>query len=261
MNRIGLKLVLVVFIYFLTALSLFPQINRVPNLKLYDDEPLHFGFILAVNQMDFILKPKENIHQLYFKGTQIPEVDMKLTAIDSATVYGIEALPRLGFSVGIVGDKRIGEYFNLRLIPSLSFGSRELLYDTRVFTKSGDTLQRVLNQKINSTFVEFPFYLKYKSKRVHNFRAYVNTGIKYSFDLASQANKTEPNNYEPKLFRSDSYYMFSVGTDIYMNWFKFGAELSMSYGMRDMLLRENNLYTNSIESLRSKIFMLTFTFE
>ncbi len=61
---------------------------------------------------------------------------MKLTAIDSATVYGIEALPRLGFSVGIVGDKRIGEYFNLRLIPpSLSFGSRELLYDTRVLQK------------------------------------------------------------------------------------------------------------------------------
>lgn len=57
--------------------------------------------------MDFILKPKENIHQLYFKGTQIPEVDMKLTAIDSATVYGIEALPRFrlfgGNSRGISG--------------------------------------------------------------------------------------------------------------------------------------------------------------
>jgi hypothetical protein len=92
-------------------------------------------------------------------------------------------------------------------------------------------------------------------------RAYVTGGVKFSFDLASQANKQEEDNYEPKLFRTDTYGVLGVGFDYYMNWFKFGVELSMSYGVRDMLLREGNLYTDSIESLKSKMFMITFTFE
>ena len=73
--------------------------------------------------------------------------------------------------------------------------------------------------------------------------------------------KTEKNNYEPKLFRPHTYGVLGGGTEFYMNWFKLGVELTMSYGSRDMLLREGNMYTNSIESLRSKIFMFTFTFE
>lgn len=252
-------------ILFLISISVFPQSTKVPNLKLYDYDPVHFGFILAANQMGFSIVTREDIHQLYFKGQQLPLFDLGAADVDSASVFGIQAIPHLGFTVGIVGDKNIGEYFNIRLIPSLSFGSRDLQYDTRLYKKDFDgsdtTISRVITQKVNSTFVEFPIYIKYKSKRVHNMRAYVFTGLKFSFDLASQANKTEENNYEPKLYRSDSHFVLGTGVDFYMNWFKFGVELSMSYGMRDMLLRENNMYTDAIESLRSKIFMFTFTFE
>ncbi len=247
-------------VFFLISSVSFSQVNKVPNLKLYDFEPYHFGFILAINQMDFIIKPKENLNQIYFKGKQLPVFDLGVSDVDSAQVYSIESMPSVGFSVGIVGNLRLGEYFDLRFIPTLAFGRRNLKYDTRLL-KGTDTIQRTLTQKINSTIVEFPFLLKYKSKRVYNTRAYVYGGIKFDFDLASQSNKTEKNNYEPKLFRSDTYGVLGAGFDFYMNWFKLGMELSMSYGTRDMLLRENNLYTNSIESLRSKIFMFTFTFE
>lgn len=251
---------LLTFIIAFAALSSHAQINKVSNLKMYDYDRLHFGFIIAMNQMDFVLKPKENLNQIYFKGKQLPEFDLGYSDIDSANVFGIEALPSYGFAVGIVGNLRLGNYFDLRFVPSLSFGSRTLSYDTRIY-RALDTTKVVLNQKINSTFVEFPFYIKYKSKRVHNMRAYVFGGIKFSFDLASQANKKEQDNYEPKLYRTDSYGIIGAGMDFYMNWFKLGIEVSMAYGARDILLREGNMYTNSIESLRSKIFMFTFTFE
>ncbi len=252
--------VLSTFFLLLTVFVSNAQINKVPNLKMYDYNPLHFGFTISGNQMDFVLKPKENLHQIYFKGKQLPEFDLGYSDVDSALVYGIEAIPSAGFCVGIIGNFRLGNYFDLRFVPSLAFGSRTLSYDTRLF-RQDDTVAIVLNQKINSTFIDFPLYLKYKSKRLHNMRAYVFGGIKFSFDLASQANKKEDDNYEPKLFRSDIYGIIGAGLDFYMNWFKFGIEVSMSYGMRDMLLREGNLYTDSIESLKSKIFMLTFTFE
>ncbi len=240
----------------------FSQINKVPNLKLYDFETLHFGFTLVANEMDFIVKTREDLYLTYWDS--IPN-DGDLRGAYGARIYGIRANPSIGFSVGIVGDLRLGEYFNLRFIPTLSFGRRELEYDMKLYD---DDNQVILNDSIftitkgiNSTFLEFPLFLKYKSKRDHNMRAYVIGGMKINLDLASQANKEEKFNYDPKLFRTDTYGMLGAGLDIYMNWFKFGVELSMSYGFRDMLLREENLYTDSIESLRSKVFMLTFTFE
>ncbi len=259
MKKTGLSIVVIIILFFSGTQS-YSQVNKVPNLKLYDYELFHFGFILAVNQMNFVVKTKENLHQLYFKDKQLPQGDLPIYPVDSAMVFGIEPEPTMGFSVGIVGDMRMGKYFNLRFVPTLAFGSRTLIYDLRLF-KEGDTVPFVSKQKINSTFLDFPFYIKYKSKRVHNMRAYIFAGIKFSFDLASQAKKKEENNYEPKLLGQDTYAMIGTGVDIYMNWFKFGIEVNMSYGLRDILLQEDNLYTGGIESLRSKVFMLTFTFE
>ncbi len=252
--------VIIFIIFFITTFSSYAQVNKVPNLKLYDYEPYHFGFIIAANEMDFVLETKEELHQLYFKDKQLPQVDLPVYPVDSAMIYGIEPEATFGFTVGIVGDLRIGNYFNLRAVPSLAFGSRFINYDLRLY-QGTDTVSFVSRQKINSTFVDFPFYLKYKSKRVGNMRAYVFGGVKFSFDLASQAHKQEDDNYEPKLYRSDTYGLIGAGLDFYMNWFKFGIEFNMSYGLRDMLVREGNIYTDGIESLRSKIFMLTFTFE
>ncbi len=252
--------VIVFILFFVITFSSYAQVTKVPNLKLYDYEPYHFGFIIAVNQMNFVIETKENIHQLYFKDKQLPQADLPVYPVDSAMIYGIEPETTFGFAVGIVGDLRIGNYFNLRAVPSLAFGSRFINYDLRLY-QGMDTVSFVSRQKINSTFVDFPFYLKYKSKRVHNMRAYVFGGVKFSFDLASQAKKKEDDNYEPKLYRSDTYGLIGAGMDFYMNWFKFGVEFNMSYGLRDVLVREGNIYTDGIESLRSKIFMLTFTFE
>ncbi len=237
----------------------FAQLNKVPNLKLYDFDRLHFGFILAANEMDFVVETKEDLYLEYF--TDLPG-DGELLAASAARINGIRANPSLGFAVGIVGDMRLGEYFNLRFIPSLTFGKRSLDYYVRLYDENDVfKTEKLITKKINSTFLEFPLLLKYKSKRVHNIRGYVFGGVKFSFDLASEARKKEQNNYDVKLYGTDTYGTLGAGFDVYMNWFKFGVELSMSYGTRDMLLREDNLYTDSIESLRSKIFLLTFTFE
>ncbi len=257
-----------ILISFLLLLALaFPkissaQINKVPNLKYHDFEPYFFGFILAANQMDFTIETVENFQQLSFNQSQIDEDDLPTTTnFDHLSVYGITSTPTLGFTVGIVGDLMLGKHFDFRFIPSLAFGSRILRYDLREYVGIDSIIPFVMDQKITSTFIELPLLLKFKSARVHNFRAYAIGGIKYNFDLASQANKKELGNFEPKLFRADTQVVGGAGFDFFMNWFKFGVEFTMNYGLRDMLLRENNIYTDGIKSLRSKIFMITFTFE
>lgn len=209
------------------------------NLPKYDLKDYHFGFILGINRM-------------YFSVDRVPEFEQ----LDS--LYVLESTPEMGFNIGIVSNLRLSEHWDLRFIPTLSFGERNLLYtfllnDKKYFEDK---------KKIESTHIDFPFNLKFKANRVNNFRAYVLSGVKFSIDLASQAKKKEQDDVlRVKLERDDMALEFGVGFDFYTNFFKFGTELKMSYGVNNLLRQENNIYTRGIEGLQSKIFQLSLTFE
>lgn len=215
------------------------QREKPENLPKYDLAPYHFGFILGMNQMFFSLKTvKEFEHQ------------------DS--ILGIHAQPELGFNIGIVSNLRLADYWDLRFIPTLSFGER-----TMVFTRAlHDTIYFDTKKKVESTYLEFPLEIKFKGRRIQNARPYILTGVKYSIDLASQAKKKEQDEeIRVKLKKNDVAIEVGVGFDFYTTYFKFGTELKMSYGFIDMLKHEENIYTGNIDKLRSKVFMLIMTFE
>ncbi len=174
----------------------------------------------------------------------------------SDTLLVLQSTPQWGFNIGIVSSLRITEYTDLRFVPTLSFGERILDYTLR---NSGANIN--VHKKVESTFIDFPFLLKYKSKRLNNVRAYLIGGTQFSIDLASQAKKKDRNKDLVKLKQNDMLYQVGVGFDFYLEYFKFSTELKMMYGMRDLLKRDNSLYTNSIERLNSKIFQLSFLFE
>ncbi|MEZ5194942.1 MAG: outer membrane beta-barrel protein [Bacteroidales bacterium] len=232
------------------------QSRKVENNPAYDYQKYHFGFILAMNQMHFVIKPLDNLNYLWFDSISAQEINS-----DSARLFNIESDPTMGFTVGIVGNLRMGKYFDLRFVPSLSFGERNIDYRISSY-RNGVPEDVVVRKNIPSTFVEFPLHMKYKSRRLNNFRAYVLGGVNYRMDLASQAKKRkESGQVIVKLNQSDLYYELGMGFDFYFEWFKFGTELKMSYGLSDVLKRENNIYTDGIESMKSKIFQLSFTFE
>jgi hypothetical protein len=241
---------------FVSPFQGFAQQRVVQNMPTYDYSKYHFGFILAVNQMIFVVKPIENIHQTYFDSIASAEINA-----DSAVIYSILSEPTVGFTVGIVSNLRLNNSLDLRFIPSLAFGERNIDYRLLKIREGDSTLVDV-RKNIPSTFVEFPFHIKYKSRRLNNFRAYVLGGFNYRLDLSSQAKKRkDTGQVQVKLNRSDLYYEFGVGFDFYFDWFKFGTELKMSYGLLDILKREDNIYTDGIDKLSSKVFQLTFTFE
>jgi hypothetical protein len=234
------------------------QINSVPNLQKYDYAPYHFGFTLAANQMFFTVKPIENLQNTWFYKQSIPD----LVGVDSARVRSLESRETAGFTIGIVSNLRLGEFIDLRFLPDLSFGERELVYQIQQ-SQYGEISDIEVPKKIYSTFVEFPLQIKYKSMRLHNNRAYVLGGIKYTLDLASEAkkNQDEVDNKHVKIKKNDLMAELGVGFDFYTTYFKFGVELKMGYGFNDVLVREENIYTDTIDKLYSKMFQLSFTFE
>lgn len=260
-KRIPLRLVKVILIVFVFLVVLFPQNSlaqhrKVENMPTYDYSKYHFGFILAINQMFFTIKPIDNLHLTMFDSIQAKEINA-----DSALIFSILGQPTIGFTVGIVSNLRLGNYFDLRFIPSLSFGERYIDYE---FKKFSDTTVSYISQRKNipSTFIELPLHVKYKSKRVNNFRAYLLGGLNARIDLASQSKKKkETGIVQVKLGKGDIYGEIGMGFDFYFEWFKFGTELKMSYGFFDILKHENNIYTEGIEKMSSKVFQVTLTFE
>ena len=242
--------------------------QKVKNLPNYDYAPYHFGFVLALNQMHFTIDPIDNLHEKSFSTEVAQDVNPAITGldVDSMNVYGIDYKPEYGFTVGIVGNLRLGQYFDLRFIPSLAFGERVISYKINAYGSGDDILSDSLitmEKRIPSTYIDFPLMVKYKTERYNNVRAYVFGGAKYSLDLASLSNKQDDSGNKEivKLKRNDVFFEIGVGFDYYLSFFKFGTEIKMSYSPYDIPEREGNMYTGAIEKLQSKYFQLSFTFE
>jgi hypothetical protein len=239
----------------------YSQSKQVPNKPDYDNAPYHFGFLLGINEMLFTVKttPGYQNKTYYTNELEHPLPDQNS---DSAKLFNVEAAPTLGFVIGIIGNLRLGEYFDMRFTPSLTFGERNMDYTIKNYNNSSTPEMLYVSKNIQSTFVEFPLWVRFKGKRIHNVRPYILAGGKYSLDLASNSKK-KTENADANVFinRKDIYALGGVGFDFYTAYFKFGTEISMSYGLFDVLKRDNNIYTGAIDRLSSKIFQISFTFE
>ena len=191
------------------------------NLKEYDFEPYHFGFLLGYNQMGFSLQ--QNVNNIYsasnstnatFNSTQFNG-----SAGQSALLTSVEPKPTPGFTIGIVGSLRVSDHFDLRCIPSLSFGERELVYNYYRLNLSTpqDTISEEMSMK--STMLEVPLDLKYKGNRINNMRPYILGGVKCVLDLSSDAKKKvdQTGVFIDKLKQADLYGELGAGFDLYFD--------------------------------------------
>ncbi len=217
------------------------QQKTLLNLGDFDEKKIHFGFSLGVNTSSFIM-------------------ESDLSRSDS--LIRLEVLPQSGFNLGIVTDLHLGPLFDLRFIPTLSFGERRLEY---TFLENTGKPSTVLSKAVESTYLDFPLNLKYRSIRYNNFAAYFVGGFMYSYDLISQKDviNAKSNIAETviKLDNSNINYQIGVGFDFFLEYFKFSPELKMSYGVNNLIINDNTILSDPITSLRSKIFLLSFTFE
>ncbi len=128
------------------------QRNVVLNMPRYDDELFHFGFVLAVNQSFVTIQPISDLRTHIFDSTYLPDI---LPTPDSARVLSIQGRPIPGFTISIVSDLRLGKRFNLRFVPSLSFGDRDLFYTIQSY-HNGDTLLQDFTKKSSFHLHQFP---------------------------------------------------------------------------------------------------------
>jgi hypothetical protein len=81
--------------------------------------------------------------------------------------------------------------------------------------------------------------------------------------MASQ--KDVNNNIDEDIVVKLDKYDYSAevggGVDMFLPYFKFGIELKTAIGIPNVLVNDATRFSNPLQSLRTKTYVLTFTFE
>lgn len=216
----------------------FGQKYRSPNYKKFDDRLLHFGFTLGMNSANILA---------------IPTIDPNLTP----GLIRTEVNGNPGFNLGFIGSIKLGHpTLSLRFVPSLSFQAKDVLYFYQ------DEPDFPLKKSVESTILNFPILLKYRTLRYNNFAAYFVGGLEYSLDLQSKQ-RIPQNPLDPfiKLRRHDFHAQMGIGVDFFLPYFKFGMEIKMSHGLVNALIRDNTTISNPFDKFYNRVVWFCLTFE
>lgn len=252
------KYILYILFIIITCQS-FAQKQKVKYLTTFDDKTIHFGFTLGINMLDFNVMNYNPIGDNPDFISQPWLLDKDNQIIDSSFVRSDVATIVPGFTVGIVSSLRISRDLTLRFLPGMSFGERKLTYNIPVRDVNAIAPEQFYS--IKSTFLDFPVLIKYKARRINNNRPYVVFGTAYRQDI-SRTGKEDL----VKLNSGGFYAEVGGGWDLYFPFFRFSMEAKFSFGLNDQLGRvpaetQRQYYAQSIKSLRSNIFTLSFHFE
>lgn len=189
---------------------------------------LYYGISLGMNAGDLNIKRR----QFMPANDSIASIDSKLGP---------------GFNVGIIGNWQFNKYFDLRLIPSLVFTERNIVY-----TRTNGT-EDIKNTP--SIYIGVPLLLRIKSEPVKDVRFFVLGGFRYDFDMASKkGNFVNPE--EIKLERHDFSLEYGVGIQIFFPYFILAPEFKMSHSLLNIKAEEQSIRNNN---LIDRLFQRTFT--
>ena len=249
-----MKQLLYIFAFTLIYLQSFSQHQEEGgvNLPKFYRNKMHFGFALAYNKTDF------RIHTI--KNSALPDTVIGGVTYGMKTIY-TKSDP--GFALGIISDFRLHQYLRLRFTPNISFASRSLEY--KLENAKRDSTKEY-KKSVESTFIILPLELKLQSKRLDNFSAYVILGGGYTMDLVSKKKPVASGGANQlddavQLKRDDYFYSGGAGVDFYLQYFKLGLELKVLQGTKNLKQPLNNIFTNSIEKVNSKMVIFSVTFE
>ncbi len=196
----------------------------------------HFGFSLGYNRTSFFHELKPDF-----------------TFQDSLLGLGVKPTP--GFNLNILSSLHIDNNWKLRFLPGISFQDRQMLYK---FVIDGEI--ETIEHRVESTYIDFPLLLKWRTNRINNWCVYLIGGGQFSVDMASREN-VNTNEDVVRIRKTDYAAQIGGGMDFFLPYFKFGVELKLSSGIPNILIPENNMLSDPISRLRSQVWLLSFTFE
>lgn len=240
------------------ATTVTAQERKVQNKPYTDLRPFHFGVIVGTHLQDLEMVnvgPQVIVNE---DGT----TDNSIVTIDQDRWDG-------GFTVGVLGEFRLNEFFQLRIAPAMYFGTRHLTF--RNFTpkqqtdEDGNPIRQLEEvQGLKNAYIACSGDIIFAGPRFNNHRPYLMAGVSPMLNLSGGKNDYI------KLKRSDVFFEVGMGCDFYLPYFKLRPELKFMFGLTNCLdskhadeLRNKEMlrYTNAINEAHTKMIALSFYFE
>jgi len=201
----------------------------------YDSRKITYGFSIGIHTSSYQLKYSN-----------------KFVTKPYDTVHSIQPVFLPGFSLGFLVNYRLTEFLDLRLMPKAGFYAHKLYYYyTNAPTQS---------QLVETTLVEFPLLLKYKSVRRGNVRMYMIGGITPAFEASG---KNDIGNSSAGIFiqKRNLSLDAGMGFDFYFPLFKLSQEIRFSRGIVNMLGSQHTIYQDPISRLNTNTISVYFIFQ
>ncbi|HWV33486.1 MAG TPA: porin family protein [Dyadobacter sp.] len=206
---------------------------RRKHLEYYDDKPIHYGILFAVPFTRFNIKHSNDF-------------------ATKDTAFVIQSPTNAAFRMGFTINAYLNEHFDLRTTPAVS------LYERHVKFSYPNGTERT--EKRESTWIEVPLLLKYKSVRRVNSRMYMIAGVTLGIETNVKRNRgggaTALNTKS-----SDFSIDYGIGYEQFFEFFKFAPELRFSHGLTNMLVPGTNSVANGISRMRTHTVTLYLNFE
>ena len=197
--------------------------------EFYDEKPLHFGFLFGFGSSNYNLSTRTVLP----KGTYL---------------YS----PRnFGFQIGGLANYAINPHWELKS------GVNIALYDRQLSLDADDDVPEVLTRE--STWLEIPALIKYRSIRRKNHRVYMIGGLKFGIEanVKKKSSALTTN-------MADLSLEYGFGFEQFFQFFKFTPEIRFSHGLVNMYAApgtSGNPWYRDVNTLKTHTVSLIINFE
>ncbi|MGB1268279.1 MAG: porin family protein [Flavobacteriaceae bacterium] len=214
--------------------------ERIRNRENWDKKTLTYGYYLGFNSLDFKFQYNTDDH--------------KDIAVKSAA----------GFNVGLIGNLRLTDHFDLRFEPGLSFTTRILTYPETYTTTDVDFSSVANNEReVKSTYVYLPLLLKISTKRLNNFKPFLLAGASTAMNLSSNEKSIDDNSSGKfRMTANPTFMELGFGIDFYLPYFKFTPSIRGVFANGNELIEDNDPnspWTGNINKMQTRGFFINFT--
>lgn len=228
------KVILILALVFSALVTMAQEKRWVQrNNPNYDNRKLTYGFLIGLHS---------SIYQINYSDQFITQ------SFD--TVHSVNSSWTSGFTLGFIVNYRLNEFLDLRLTPEVAFYEQKVRYQ---FTN-----EAFEDARVESTMVEFPVLLKYKSERRGNIRMYMIGGVKPAIEASGKKDNTKA---ELEMIGSNLSLEAGFGFDLYYPLFKFSPEIRFSRGVIDILGNQTNAYGQPIQRVNTNTVTVYFLFQ
>lgn len=237
------KIIYPILFFFLCPVSAFCQLRTGgPNLPDHDSKLYHFGINLGMNKS-------------HFSFTHHPQF------LNQDSVMVIESINSTGINLAWLVNLNLSPHFDLRTYPlNLTFSEKAFEYAlTYPDAPAGEGALTI--KKVQSITLSLPIQVKFSSDRIDNMKVYTIAGVKFDYDMASNAGKSNADDLI-KLNKLDYSIEGGIGFHLYFPYFVLSPELKVNWGLSNLHSRNATLkFSNNIDKISSRMISFSLTVE